>query len=66
MTVRVTHVKMGARALTASTPTSAFVVMAGRAPSVKQVSRFFFSSRWEDGRGGERGKYPENTMGLIY
>lgn len=52
MTVRVTHVKTEARALTASTPTSAFVVMAGRAPSVKQVSKSSFSSRWEDGNGG--------------
>lgn len=62
MTVRATHVKMGARASTASTPTSAFVATAGRAPSVKQVSGSSFSSRWEDGR---EEKSLENTTGFI-
>lgn len=38
MIVRAIHVRMVAPALMASTPTSAFAVMDGKAPSVKQVS----------------------------
>lgn len=60
-TVRATHAKMEARASTASTPTSAFVVTAGRAPSVKQVSGSSFSNGREAGR---EEKSLENNHGL--